>query len=194
MPGWLQSSGGPLTADQVAILVKGIKQQQWDSAAGAKMQKVYPSAPPLIATGAAGNAQAGEKVYAAACAACHGENGEGEEGIAGAINNQTFLELCSDVEIRRYIITGRPDLGMPNFADNQDRGADFKTLNRTTSHRSRRFPHPMARKEIFRITNRQKLTTWQNTTHRSTGSGSPTAPHVPHVAHRASVASSPRSL
>ena len=30
--------------------------------------------------------------------------------------------------MRRYIITGRPDLGMPNFADNQDRGTDFKPL------------------------------------------------------------------
>jgi mono/diheme cytochrome c family protein len=128
MPGWLKSSGGPLTADQVAILVKGIKQHQWDSTPDAKAQKVYPSAPPLIATGAAGNAQAGEKVYAAACAACHGEHGEGEDGVAGAINNQAFLALCSDVEMRRYIITGRPDLGMPNFADNQDRGADFKPL------------------------------------------------------------------
>ncbi len=50
MPSWLQSSGGPLTADQVAILVKGIKLQRWDSAADAKMQKVYPRAPPLVAT------------------------------------------------------------------------------------------------------------------------------------------------
>ncbi len=129
MPGWLQSSGGPLTADQVAILVKGIKQQQWDSTAEAKMQKVYPSAPPLVATGgAAGNAQAGEKVYAVACAACHGEYGEGEDGVAGAINDPVFLALSSDAEMRRYIITGRPDLGMPNFAENDDRGADFKPL------------------------------------------------------------------
>jgi len=129
MPAWAQSSGGPLTDDQVAALVKGIKQHQWAESGDSKMQKVYPSAPPLIAAGGApGDARAGEKVYALACAACHGEHGEGEQDQAGAINDPAFLALCNDGEMRRYIITGRPDLGMPNFAENDDRGADFKPL------------------------------------------------------------------
>jgi mono/diheme cytochrome c family protein len=129
MPAWASSAGGPLTDEQVAVLVKGIKQQKWESAADSKTQKVYPSAPPLTAaSGTKGTAKAGEKVYAVACAACHGDQGEGVHEVAGAINDKAFLTLCTDEEMRRYIITGRPDLGMPNFAEDESRGSDFKPL------------------------------------------------------------------
>ena len=129
MPAWASGAGGPLTDEQVAVLVKGIKQQKWESAADSKTQKVYPSAPPLTAaSGTKGTAKAGEKVYAVACAACHGDQGEGVHEVAGAINDKAFLSLCSDEQMRRYIITGRPDLGMPNFAEDESRGSDFKPL------------------------------------------------------------------
>jgi mono/diheme cytochrome c family protein len=129
MPGWDHASGGPLTADQVAILVKGIKQRQWEKSPESKMQKVYPTAPPLAAAkGSVGNPRAGEQVYATACASCHGDQGEGVPDQAGPIKVRAFLELCSDAEMRRYIITGRPDLGMPNFAEDEARGTDFKPL------------------------------------------------------------------
>jgi mono/diheme cytochrome c family protein len=130
MPGWSPSTGGPLTEDQVAVLVKGIKQHDWQSSADSKMQKVYPSAPQLAAAGRnVGNAAAGQKVYAVACAGCHGEHGEGVPDQAGSVNDLTFLALCSDLELRRYIITGRPDLGMPNFADDTGRDSNFKPLS-----------------------------------------------------------------
>jgi mono/diheme cytochrome c family protein len=129
MPAWASSAGGPLTDEQVAVLVKGIKEQQWESVAKSKMQKVYPSAPPLVATGnGAGNARTGEGVYAVACAGCHGDHGEGVQDVAGPVNDKVFLSLCSDQQLRRYVITGREDLGMPNFADNDDRGSNFKAL------------------------------------------------------------------
>jgi mono/diheme cytochrome c family protein len=129
MPAWTQSSGGPLTADQVAALVNGIR--KWQSAVNNHVQRVYPSAPPLAApaSGGRGNVAAGKKAFAEACAGCHGEHGEGLEDQAGPVNDRAFLTLCSDLELRRYIITGRPDLGMPDFADDTGRSNDFKPLS-----------------------------------------------------------------
>jgi hypothetical protein len=35
--------------------------------------------------------------------------------MAGPLRNAAFLSLISDQALRRIVITGRPDLGMPNF-------------------------------------------------------------------------------
>jgi mono/diheme cytochrome c family protein len=128
MPAWAQSSGGPLTADQITALVSGIR--KWQSPDNTHVQRVYPSAPPLTTpTGKGnGNSIAGEKIYAVACAECHGEHGEGAEDTAGPVNDSVFLTLSSDQELRRYIITGRPDLGMPDFASASGRGEKFNPL------------------------------------------------------------------
>ena len=56
----------------------------------------------------------------------HGENGVG--GDSGSLNVPAFLALSSDESLRRYIITGRSDLGMPDFAGDEGRGNDFKPL------------------------------------------------------------------
>jgi hypothetical protein len=47
----------------------------------------------------------------------------------GAINNQAFLALISDQALRRYAITGRPDLGMPAFDGDSGRPAGFRPLS-----------------------------------------------------------------
>ena len=63
--------------------------------------------------------------------ACHGPNGQGGDHIqmkAGAINDPAFLALISNQALRRYVITGRPDLGMPGFADTSERGDNFQPL------------------------------------------------------------------
>ena len=39
-----------------------------------------------------------------------------------------FLALISDQASRRIIITGRPDLGMPNYAETDGRPEDFQPL------------------------------------------------------------------
>ena len=125
MPAWAATSGGPLTEEQVAILAKGIKQREWTSPASS--QTVLPAAPSLAPpAGASGDARSGEKVFAVACAECHGENGVG--GDSGSLNDPAFLALTSDESLRRYIITGRSDLGMPDFASDEGRGSDFKPL------------------------------------------------------------------
>jgi mono/diheme cytochrome c family protein len=72
------------------------------------------------------------EIYQRACAGCHGLNGAGGEGNhsrVGAINAPAFLALISDQALRRIIITGRPDLGMPTYAENRGRPADYRPLN-----------------------------------------------------------------
>jgi mono/diheme cytochrome c family protein len=80
---------------------------------------------------APGNAEAGARVFRQACADCHGTDGKGGPRTVGAINDpeRAFLALISDQALRRYIITGRPDLGMPDYAGGKDRRAtDFRPL------------------------------------------------------------------
>ncbi len=67
-------------------------------------------------------------MFARACAGCHGNQGQGGkngEQQVGAINNQAFLALISDQALRRYAITGRPDLGMPAYDGKAGRLSDF---------------------------------------------------------------------
>jgi cytochrome c oxidase cbb3-type subunit III len=124
MPAFARNKGGPLTDDQVKALAAGIK-PQWGSGAPARTDL-----PPYSvgATSAAGDKERGLKVFARACASCHGANGEGNGEKAGAIHDPDFLKLISNQCLRRYAITGRPDLGMPNFANNSGRGSDFQPL------------------------------------------------------------------
>ncbi len=131
MPAWLDSAGGPLTQQQVGALVTGIKRRGWKTIAASETenaQNIYPSAPPLVAPEASkGDAQAGKNAFSLACADCHGE--DGRNGEFGDLNDKAFLALVSDQVLRRYIITGRHDLGMPNFADSKGRDkATFKPL------------------------------------------------------------------
>ena len=61
-----------------------------------------------------------------ACAGCHGKGGEGVERdgrLLLKLNDPAFLALISDQELRRYVITGRPDLGMPPY---NSRPPDFQ--------------------------------------------------------------------
>lgn len=87
--------------------------------------------PPLASSSAeSGDAQRGMAVFAQACAMCHGEQGQGsnQPDGPGSINNRAFLSLISDQALRRLIITGRPDLGMPDYAGKDGRPEDFKPL------------------------------------------------------------------
>jgi cytochrome c oxidase cbb3-type subunit 3/ubiquinol-cytochrome c reductase cytochrome c subunit len=131
MPAFATSQGGPLTAEQIKVLAAGLK-QRWGSAAPAPS-----GAPPYLPTptqagrAGAGNKEEGLKVFARACAGCHGKVGEGVERdgrLRRKIHDPVFLALISDQELRRYVITGRPDLGMPDYADEEARPEGFKPL------------------------------------------------------------------
>jgi mono/diheme cytochrome c family protein len=131
MPAFARAKGGHLTTEQVKILAAGIK-PRWGP-----VEPAPSGAPPYLLAKArpdgdgGGNKEEGLKVFARACASCHGNHGQGgqyDRKSVGAINDPNFLALISDQALRRYVITGRPDLGMPDFADPTGRPEDFKPL------------------------------------------------------------------
>jgi cytochrome c oxidase cbb3-type subunit 3/ubiquinol-cytochrome c reductase cytochrome c subunit len=123
MPGFSRRKGGSLTDEQVKVLAQGIK-SRWKSEA----PKVPPPAYSVAEGRGKGDRDRGGEVFAMACAPCHGNEGRGGNDKVGPINDPSFLALISDQAIRRYIITGRPDLGMPGFAGKWGRPADFRPL------------------------------------------------------------------
>jgi len=128
MPAFQRDRGGPLTASQVKALAVGIK-ARWGST-----QPEVKSVPPYLAPDSrSANKEEGAQVFARACASCHGSQGRGGSLMpgVGAINNQAFLALISDQALRRYVITGRPDLGMPAFDGKDGRPPDFRPLSST---------------------------------------------------------------
>jgi cytochrome c oxidase cbb3-type subunit 3 len=126
MPAFAASQGGDLTDAQIKVLARGIK-QEWSPTESAPT-----GAPPYLASqtkadGATpGNRDNGLKVFTRACAHCHGDHGQG--GRQGAINDPNFLALISDQALRRLVITGRPDLGMPDYAGSKGRPENFQPL------------------------------------------------------------------
>jgi mono/diheme cytochrome c family protein len=124
MPAFARGKGGPLTDAQVKVLAEGIKKHWGPPASG--------SPPPYLSpTGGKGEDREGLGVFARACAGCHGKEGQGVERdgrVRRTINEPAFLALISDRELRRIIITGRPDLGMPAYDGKDSRPADFRPL------------------------------------------------------------------
>jgi mono/diheme cytochrome c family protein len=130
MPAFAKERAGPLTDAQVKVLAEGIK-TRW----GKEVAKLKAEVPPYLAppSGAAesDSVERGKRVFRMACSVCHGENGFGieEEGhLSRRINDPAFLALISDQALRRYVITGRPDLGMPNFAGKRPGEPHFEPL------------------------------------------------------------------
>jgi mono/diheme cytochrome c family protein len=107
-----------LTPRQIEVLARGIK-IEWKAA------KEIPGLPPYQFEESKGSTSKGKAVWMMACAPCHGK--EGKEPRM-TINDPNFLALISNQALRRIIITGRPDLGMPSFQENIMRGDDFKPL------------------------------------------------------------------
>lgn len=122
MTAFARDRGGPLTDKQIDVLARGIK-EKW---AGEK-PKAKPL-PYLLSDAKAGDKKAGRKVFARDCAMCHGEDGRGGDG-AGAINDPVFLALVSDQALRRYVITGRPDLKMPDYVKRGDAELTSQEIN-----------------------------------------------------------------
>jgi mono/diheme cytochrome c family protein len=61
-----------------------------------------------------GNVDHGQLVFGKYCASCHGSEGAGTPK-GSAITNDSFLALVSDQELRTLVITGRPELGAPDW-------------------------------------------------------------------------------
>ena len=125
MAAFARANGGPLTDAQVKALADGIK-KRWQPASSA-------DAPPYLSPPGSkrGDSGAGFRTFTSACAGCHGMMGEGVERdgkVGNQINNKAFLALISDKALRRIVITGRHDLGMPPYDGKDGRPADFRPL------------------------------------------------------------------
>jgi cytochrome c oxidase cbb3-type subunit 3 len=107
MPAFAQSAGGMLTDDQISVIVQGMR-SKW-----AKPDAVRDANPPPYAAAAPGDATHGAEVFGTYCASCHGPQGSG--GKAGSIVNGSYLALVSDQSLRTTVITGRPDMGAPDW-------------------------------------------------------------------------------
>jgi mono/diheme cytochrome c family protein len=110
-PAFAQSAGGMLTDKQIDVITSGIF-SHW-----ARKGILDGSNLPSYAAKTTGNAAHGELVYGSYCASCHGPGGQG--GPKGsAITSDSFLALISDQGLRTIVITGRPELGAPDWRGN----------------------------------------------------------------------------
>jgi mono/diheme cytochrome c family protein len=111
MPAFVQSSGGMLTDRQIDVISSGIR-SRWS-----KPGILDAANPPSYAKKSVGDASRGDLAYKTYCESCHGPNGQGT-AKASAITNDSFLALMSDQGLRTVVITGRPELGAPDWRGN----------------------------------------------------------------------------
>ena len=111
MPAFAQSAGGLLTEEQINVIISGIF-------SGWGRKGVLDGAnPPSYTAKTTGNAEHGEIVFGTYCASCHGSDGGGTSK-GSAITNDSFLALVSNQGLRTIVITGRPELGAPDWRGN----------------------------------------------------------------------------
>jgi cytochrome c oxidase cbb3-type subunit III len=124
MPAFSRKKGGTLTDEQVRAIANGIK-SRWKAE-----RPEIPTPDYLVAADRTpGDAGRGRIVFDRACASCHGPDGLG--GKVGPIHEPAFLALISDQAVRRFILTGRRDLKMPDYAGKAGRPPDFRPLSPT---------------------------------------------------------------
>jgi cytochrome c oxidase cbb3-type subunit 3/ubiquinol-cytochrome c reductase cytochrome c subunit len=103
-PPFALSFGGPLTDQQIDVLVRGINDRwQRPGAVAGQRLPAYEAGRP--ADGPPGDVERGRGVFTAACARCH----------VGNVTDPSYLALVSDQHLRTTVIAGRSDLGMPDW-------------------------------------------------------------------------------
>jgi mono/diheme cytochrome c family protein len=111
MPAFAESSGGMLTDKQIEVITTQLR-LRWS-----RHDFLDATNSPSYAPKSAGNASQGELAYKTYCESCHGPSGHG--GPKGsAITDDSFLALVSDQGLRTIVITGRPELGAPDWRGN----------------------------------------------------------------------------
>ena len=111
MPAFAESAGGMLTDAQINLITKEIR-SRWG-----KQGILDTATTPSYAPKSTGDGQRGQVAYKTYCEPCHGPGGGG--GRKGsAITNDSFLALVSDQGLRTIVITGRPELGAPDWRGN----------------------------------------------------------------------------
>jgi len=108
MPAFAPSAGGLLTDKQIDVLAGGIR-KNWG-----KPGVLEGANPPSYAAKSPGDTAHGAMAYKTYCESCHGANGHGGTK-ASSITDDSFLALISDQGLRSVVITGRPELGAPDW-------------------------------------------------------------------------------
>jgi cytochrome c oxidase cbb3-type subunit 3/ubiquinol-cytochrome c reductase cytochrome c subunit len=98
MPAFARSAGGPLTDEQVQIIMTGIR-TRWSA-------PVEPAPPPYLAK-TKGDVARGGQSFGEFCSRCHRDG--------SSITNPTYLALITDQSLRTTIIAGRPELEHPDW-------------------------------------------------------------------------------
>jgi cytochrome c oxidase cbb3-type subunit III len=101
MPAFGESAGGFLTAQQVDVLVTGMR-ARWDH-----KDPTTADMPPYSSS-TAGNVEHGQDTFMVSCSSCH-------QGGRQKITDASYLALASDQSLRTIVIAGRPDLGHPDW-------------------------------------------------------------------------------
>jgi cytochrome c oxidase cbb3-type subunit III len=111
MPAFAESAGGMLTDKQINVITGEIR-SRWNQ------RGILDAAnAPSYTAKSTGNISHGELVYRTYCESCHGPGGHG--GPKGsAVTDDSFLALVSDQGLRTIVITGRPELGAPDWRRN----------------------------------------------------------------------------
>jgi len=111
MPAFAESAGGMLKDTQIDVITKGIR-SRWS-----RRGILDAANPPSYAAKSTGDARRGEAAYKTYCESCHGPGGRG--GVKGSsVTDDSFLGLVSDQGLRTIVITGRPELGAPDWRGN----------------------------------------------------------------------------
>ncbi len=112
MPAWSEEKGGTMNKEQIEQLTHAIR--QWWGKPGMDTASIPSYAVTTTQGGGVpGDPSAGRTKFEHICGRCHGRDGRGKD--AGALRSPAFLALASHQLIRRTMIIGRPDLGMPDY-------------------------------------------------------------------------------
>jgi len=117
MPAFAQSAGGMLTDAQISAIIAGMR-KEWS-----KPNAFAGSAPPPYAQNQTGDVKRGQQTYQARCASCH-ETPSGQQ-----VTSPAYLSLVSDQALRTIIIAGRTDIGQPDWAHDNPKGASGAPLS-----------------------------------------------------------------
>lgn len=109
MPALALRNGIGLTDAQIDVLVQGL--YQWAEAKPMTNGNLPPYSAPI------GDVNRGATAYNTYCAKCHGAEGKGDK--AGSVVDSDYLRLVTEQYLRTVVIVGRPELGMPNYQQDE---------------------------------------------------------------------------
>lgn len=114
MPPWSMANGGPLSDEQVELLVDYVLSWQTGDPLPASAFPTPTARPPIEPIpDVEGDPNRGAVLYGENCALCHGENGEGRVGATLA---KDWPAIRPDLSVRNVIATGVPGTYMPPWS------------------------------------------------------------------------------